>query len=123
MKYQEFCNGLENDSNKKNNDYLKTVNEAYTLLETYKGNKKFISHIVQKSKQNDRSDTNLNSKTNSGLSFNQDEKSGQQHVQDDKDNSRSCFKCENPGYISQNGTGTTKEDVSPLNNKEQVNAL
>ena len=37
MKYQEFCDGLENDWNKKNNNYPKTVNEAYTLLETYKG--------------------------------------------------------------------------------------
>ena len=87
IKYQEFCNGLENDWNKKNNTYPKTVQEAYTLLETYKGSEKFISHIVQKGKQNDRSDTNLNSKTNSGLSFNQDGKSGQQHVQGDKDNS------------------------------------
>ena len=54
-------------------------------------NNKFISHIVQKNKQNDRSDTNLNPKTNSGLSFNQDGKSGQQHVQDDKDDSQSCL--------------------------------
>ena len=96
MKYQEFCNGLENNWNKKNDNYPKTVNEAYTLLETYKGSKKFISHIVQKGKQNDKSDANSNSKINSGLSFNQDGKSGQQHVQDNKDNSQSCFKCEKP---------------------------
>ena len=108
IKYQEFCNGLENDWNKKKNTYPKTVQEAYTLLETYKGSEKtykgsekFISHIVQKGKQNDRSDTNLNSKTNSGLSFNQDGKSGQQHVQDNKDNLRMCFKCEKPRHISQ----------------------
>ena len=54
MKYQEFCHGLENDWNKKNNNYPKTVNEAYTLLETYKGSEMFIPHIVQKGKGNDR---------------------------------------------------------------------
>ena len=70
IKYQEFRNGLENDWNKKNDNYPKTVSEAYTLLETYKGREKFISHIVQKNKRTDRSDTNSNSKTNSGLSFN-----------------------------------------------------
>ena len=80
IKYQEFRNGLENDWNKKKNTYPKTVQEAYTLLETYKGSEKFILHIVQKGKQNDRSDTNSNSKTNSDLSFNQDKKSGEQHV-------------------------------------------
>ena len=87
MKYQVFCDGLENDWNKKNNNYPKTIQAAYTLLETYKESEKFISHIVQKGKQNDRSDTNSNSKKNSGLSFNQDGKSGEQHVQDNKDNS------------------------------------
>ena len=83
----------------------------------------FHIHIVQKNKQNDRSDTNLNSKTNSGLIYNQDGKSGQQHVQDNKDNSRSCFKCEKPGHISSKCTETTKEDGSPLNTKKQANAL
>ena len=79
-------------------------------------------HIDQKGKQIDRSDTNLNSKTNSGLSFSRDAKSGQQHVQDNKDNLRKCFKCEKPGHVSPNGTETTKEVGSPLNNKEQANA-
>ena len=46
IKYQEFRNGLENDWNKKKNTYPKTVQEAYTLLETYKGSEKFILHIV-----------------------------------------------------------------------------
>ena len=96
MKYQEFCDSLENDWNKKNNDYPKTVHATYILLETYKGSEKFISHIVQKGKRNDRSDTNSNSNTNSGLSFNQDGKSEEQHVQENKDNSRTCFKCERP---------------------------
>ena len=50
IKYQEFCYGLENDWNKKNNTYPKTVQTAYTLLETYKGIEKFILHIVQKGK-------------------------------------------------------------------------
>ena len=45
MKYQEFCDGLENDWNKKNNNYPKTINEAYTLLETYKGSEKFNLYI------------------------------------------------------------------------------
>ena len=62
------------------NNYPKTVQATYTLLETYKGSEKFISYIVEKGKLNDRSDTNSNSKTNSDLSFNQDRKSGQQHV-------------------------------------------
>ena len=92
------------------------------MLETYKGSEKFISHIVQKGKRNDRSDTNSNSKTNSGLSFNQDGKSGEQYVQENKDNSRTCFKCEKAGHISPNCTEATKKDDSPLNNKEQANA-
>ena len=123
MKYQEFCKGLENDWNKKNCNYPKTVNVAYTLLETYKGSKTIILHIVQKGKQNDRSGTNSSSKTNLGFSFNQNGKSGQQHVQGNKNDSWSCFKCEKPGHISPNCTETTKEDGSPLNNKEQANIL
>ena len=94
MKYQEIRDGIENDWNKKNNNYPKTMQAAYTLLATYKGSEKFILHIVQKGKQHDRSDTNSNSKTNSGLNFNQDGKSGQQHVRDNKDDLQTCFKCE-----------------------------
>ena len=86
----------------------------------FKGNNKFILHIVQKNKRNDRRDTNSNSKTNSGLSFNQEEKSEQQHVQGDKDESMSCFKCKTPGYISPHCIEITKEDGSPLNTKEQA---
>ena len=48
IKYQEFRNGLEIDWKKKYDTYPKTVQETYTLLETYKGSEKFISHIVQK---------------------------------------------------------------------------
>ena len=70
MKYEEFHNSLENDWYKMNDNYPKTVNDAYTLLETFKGNDKVISHIVQKNNRNDRSDTNSNSKKNLGLSFN-----------------------------------------------------
>ena len=57
------------------------------------------------------------------MSFNQDRKSGEQHVQENKDDSRTCFKCEKAGHISPNCTEATKEDGSPLNNKEQANAL
>ena len=74
IKYQEFRNGLENDWNKKKNTYPKTVQEAYTLLETYKGSEKCILHIVQKGKQNDRSDTNSNSKTKSGIALTRTER-------------------------------------------------
>ena len=87
IKFQEFCNGLENDWDKKNDNYPKTVYKTYTLLETYNGSEKFISHIVNKNKRSDRSDTNSNSKTNTGLSFNQDGKKDDQYTQDGKDKS------------------------------------
>ena len=50
IKYQEFRNGLENDWNKKKNTYPKTVQEAYTLLETYKGSEKFTPSFVSTQK-------------------------------------------------------------------------
>ena len=46
MKYQELQNRLEIGWHKKSDNYLKFENEAYTLLETFKGNDKLISHIV-----------------------------------------------------------------------------
>ena len=119
MKYHEFRDGLENDWNKKNNNNSTTINEAYTLLETYKGSEKSISHIVQKNKPNIRSETNSNSKTNVGWSCNKDGDSDEQHVKDNSNETWTCFKCERSRHISPNYMEITTEDDSLLNNKEQ----
>lgn len=93
-KYEEFFIDLENDWLKKIDSYPIIVNEAYTLLKTSRSSDKFILSIVQRSKRNDRSNNNnSNFKTNSGLSFNQDKKCEQQHIQDNKEETQSCFKC------------------------------
>ena len=42
MKYEELCNSLKNDWHKKNDYNLKIVDDAYTLIETFKGNNKLI---------------------------------------------------------------------------------
>lgn len=57
------------------------------------------------------------------LSFNQDGKSDQQYVQDDKEETQSCFKRKEFRYISLHYTAIKKKDDNPLNTKEQANAL
>lgn len=123
-KYEELHINLENDWDKKIDNYPATVNEAYTLLETYQVSNKFILSIVQKSKQNDRS-VNINSdlKINLGLSFSQDGKTEQQHIKDNKEEMRSCFKCKEQGHTSPHCNYTTKKNGEPLNTMKQANTL
>lgn len=72
FKFEELHIDLKKDWHKKISNYPRTVDDAYDLLETFCSTNKFIKNIVEKSKQNDRSNNtnNSNLKTNSGLSFN-----------------------------------------------------
>lgn len=65
-RYEKLCVDSENDWHKGSDNFPHTVNEAYTLLESFRRGTNFISNIVKKSKQNERSDhtTNFNLKTN-----------------------------------------------------------
>ena len=60
-KYEELCINLENDWHKGKDNFPDTVDKAYSLLKICRGSRKFISNIVKKSKQNDRSDYATNS--------------------------------------------------------------
>lgn len=59
-KYEELCVYLENDWHKWSDNFLHTVNEAYTLLKTFRSSKKYISNIVKKNRQNYRRDNITN---------------------------------------------------------------
>ena len=45
MRYEELHNSLENDLHKKNDNYPQIVNDAYILLETFKGHNKLINKV------------------------------------------------------------------------------
>lgn len=53
---EELCVDLENNWHKGTTNFPYTSNEAYTLLKTFRSGTKFVSNIIEKSKQNNRSD-------------------------------------------------------------------
>ena len=67
--YEELRIKMENDWNTSTNTYLVTVNDAYTRLETFQSSNKLVSTHNSK---NTRNKGNDNSKSSTGLSFNQE---------------------------------------------------
>jgi hypothetical protein len=132
-KYEELRIKLENDWSAGINTYPETVDDVYTRLETFRDTKKLIRDAIS-STRNDRSDNNNNSKSTTGLSFNQTGSDapkkdlskaqetatvpgGEQKTNWSKD--KKCFKCLRIGHITKFCNYTKKKNGDPVNTNEE----
>jgi hypothetical protein len=123
-RYEELRIKLENDWSAGVNTYPEMVDDVYTRLETFRDSKKLICD-ASSSARNDRSD-NSNSKSTTGMSFNQNSSDGndssKKNPSDEKTNwskDKKCFKCERIGHITQFCNFDKKENGDAINTNEQ----